>query len=98
MYTKQDLIKQLTGLQGTEIGFQTKTEAERAVNLVLDGIKAMVSKDDSGINLVGFGAFRKVNRPARQGRNPATGEPIQISVSNSVAFKISKPFKDSLNN
>lgn len=97
MYTKQDLIKMLS--ESSEgAAYATKAEAERAIGNVLDGIKSLVSKDESeGVNLVGFGAFRRVTRAARQGRNPATGEVIQIKESKSVNFKVSKPFKDSLN-
>lgn len=94
MFSKQDLIKELTESTST---FATKAEAERAIAGVLDGIKSLVSKSDSeGVNLVGFGSFRKVTRAARQGRNPATGETIQIAESKSVSFKVSKPFKESL--
>lgn len=98
MYSKQDLIKQLTESTNGEAAYATKAEAERAIGNVLDGIKSLVSGSDSeGVNLVGFGSFRKVTRAARQGRNPATGEVIQIKESKSVNFKISKPFKDGLN-
>lgn len=94
MFSKQDLIKELTESTGA---FATKAEAERAVAGVLDGVKNLVSADGSdGLNLVGFGSFRKVTRAARQGRNPATGETIQIAESKSVSFKVSKPFKEGL--
>jgi DNA-binding protein HU-beta len=94
MFSKQDLIKELT--ESTN-AFATKAEAERAIAGVLEGIKGLVTKEESeGLNLVGFGSFRKVTRAARQGRNPATGEVIQIKESKSVNFKISKPFKESL--
>jgi DNA-binding protein HU-beta len=94
MFSKQDLIKELT--ESTN-AFATKAEAERSIAGVLEGIKNLVTKSESeGLNLVGFGSFRKVTRAARQGRNPATGEVIQISESKSVNFKISKPFKESL--
>jgi len=97
MYSKQDLIKQLTESTKGDAAYGTKAEAERAISNVLDGIKALASASDSeGLNLVGFGSFRKVTRAARQGRNPATGEVIQIKESKSVNFKISKPFKDGL--
>jgi len=94
MFSKQDLIKELTESTST---FETKAEAERAIAGVLEGLKSLVSKAGSdGVNLVGFGSFRKVTRAARQGRNPATGESIQIAESKSVSFKVSKPFKESL--
>ena len=96
MYTKQDLIKQLS--ENTDAAYSTKSEAEKAIANVLDGIKALISDDSNdGVNIIGFGAFKRVNRAAREGRNPATGATIQIKASTSVNFKISKPFKDSLN-
>lgn len=99
MYNKQDLIKYLANSKNAESAFATRAEAEKAVNQVLSGLKTMINEEDSeGVNLVGFGAFRKVTRAARQGRNPTTGEPIQIGESKNVSFRISKPFKEYLNN
>lgn len=96
MYTKQDLIKYVS--ENSSSDYSSKAEAERAVNNVLDAIKSLVSnKENDGVNIIGFGAFKRVERAARQGRNPATGETIQIAASTSVNFKVSKPFKDSLN-
>lgn len=95
MYTKQDLIQNLCS--GATPAFPTKTEAERAVNGVIDGIKALCSAQGSeGVNLSGFGAFRKVVRAARMGKNPKTGEAIQIKESRSVGFRVSKVFRDTL--
>jgi DNA-binding protein HU-beta len=98
MYTKQDLIKHLSEDNGSGAAFSTKADAEKAISSVIDGIKALSSDESNeGLNLTGFGAFKRVTRAARQGRNPATGEVIQIKESKSVNFKLSKPFKDSLN-
>jgi DNA-binding protein HU-beta len=47
--------------------------------------------------LVGFGTFLAKHREARMGRNPRTGESIQIKASNVPAFKAGKAFKDALN-
>ncbi len=98
MYTKSDLIKHLSESNDSEATYATKAEAEKAIANVLDGIKALITCDQNdGLNIIGFGAFKRVNRAARQGRNPATGETIQIKASTSVNFKVSKPFKESLN-
>ena len=53
---------------------------------------------DSGdsVALVGFGTFNVRERAARMGRNPATGETIQIAASKGVGFKAGKSLKDSL--
>ena len=71
----------------------SKASADRAVNAVIDAIKTGV-KNDSTVQVVGFGTFSIRNRAARMGRNPQTGEAIQIAASKSVAFKPSKNFKD----
>ena len=76
----------------TDLG-DSKACAERAVNAVIDAIKTGV-KNDSTVQVVGFGTFSIRNRAARMGRNPQTGEAIQIAASKSVAFKPSKNFKD----
>lgn len=76
----------------TDLG-DSKASADRAVNAVIDAIKTGV-KNDSTVQVVGFGTFSIRNRAARMGRNPQTGEAIQIAASKSVAFKPSKNFKD----
>lgn len=97
MFNKKDLIDQLSGAHGGTMAYASKAEAERAVGSVLDGLCALISKDDSeGINLAGFGSFKRSTRAARAGRNPKTGETIQIPASQKVAFKMSKSLKDSL--
>jgi DNA-binding protein HU-beta len=53
-------------------------------------------KNDQKVQIIGFGTFEVKNRPARQGRNPKTGEPMQISASRSVGFKPSSALKASL--
>ena len=95
MFSKQDLIKELTESTST---FATKAEAERAIAGVLDGIKSLVSQDEAeGVNLVGFGSFRKVTRAARQGRNPATGKFMMLKKRRVVTFKCAGKLKDQIN-
>jgi DNA-binding protein HU-beta len=73
----------------------SKADAERAVNAVIGGIKAHLKKNKS-MQLVGFGTFRVVNRKARMGINPKTGERIRINASKGVKFSTGKLLKDSL--
>ena len=73
----------------------SKAEAGRALDAVLNGIAGALSQGDS-VALVGFGTFNVRERAARMGRNPATGETIQIAASKGVGFKAGKSLKDSL--
>ena len=73
----------------------SKAAAERAVNGVLDNIKKGV-KDSGSVQLIGFGTFELKHRKAREGRNPRTGETMQIPASKSVGFKPGKQFKEEL--
>jgi DNA-binding protein HU-beta len=73
-----------------------KGDAERAINLMLDDIIGAL-KQGERVNISGFGTFSVSSRQARTGRNPKTGEAIQISASRSAKFKPGKQLKDSLN-
>lgn len=70
----------------------SKAQAERAVEAVLDGIKAGIKKDSS-VQLIGFGTFSVVKRAARKGVNPKTGEKISIKASKNVKFKAGTALK-----
>ena len=70
-------------------------DAQRAVAAVLDGIKNGL-KADGAVSLVNFGTFEVRMRKARTGRNPRTGETIQIKASKSVGFRAGKALKDML--
>jgi DNA-binding protein HU-beta len=74
----------------------SKAEAGRALDAVLDGISGALSNGDQ-VALVGFGTFLVRERAARMGRNPQTGESIQIKASNTPGFKAGKALKDALN-
>ena len=89
--TKADLIESLA----TKLDLQ-KTLAERIVNTMFDDIEAALQKGDK-VNISGFGTFAVSARKARTGRNPKTGETIQIAASKSAKFKAGKTLKDSLN-
>ncbi len=73
----------------------SKAHAERTVNAVLDGIKGGL-KTDKVVQLVGFGTFAVKDRKARTGRNPQTGEQIQIKASRTVTFKVGANLKESV--
>ena len=71
----------------------SKKEAARAVEVVFDAIVRNISKGED-VLINDFGKFKKVDRPARKGRNPFTGETIQIKASKKVRFLAAKGLKD----
>ena len=71
----------------------SKKEAARAVEVVFDAIVRNISKGDD-VMINDFGKFKKVDRPARKGRNPFTGESIQIKASKKVRFLPAKGLKE----
>ncbi len=73
----------------------SKADATRATDAVLDTITGALSKGDQ-VTLVGFGTFSVRDRAARAGRNPQTGETIQIKASKSPGFKAGKALKDAV--
>jgi DNA-binding protein HU-beta len=70
-----------------------KKEAARAIEVVFDAIVRNISKGED-VMINDFGKFKKVDRPARKGRNPFTGETIQIKASKKVRFLAAKGLKD----
>jgi DNA-binding protein HU-beta len=74
----------------------TQVDASRALNAVLKGITES-AKNGHGLQIPGFGSFDVRERSARKGRNPQTGEEIQIAASKSLGFKNGKALKDLLN-
>ncbi len=76
-----DHVAQRTGL--------SKSDVSRVLDETLSQIRETVSTGES-VALRGFGTFRMAERAARTGRNPRTGEPIEIAASRSLAFKPSK--------
>ena len=74
----------------------SRADATKAVDAVLDSITKTLSNGGS-VSLVGFGTFSVKARAARTGRNPRTGEPIQIAASNVPGFKAGKALKDAVN-
>ncbi|MGB5165811.1 MAG: HU family DNA-binding protein [Woeseiaceae bacterium] len=74
----------------------SRADATKAVDGVLDAVTSTLSNGGS-VSLVGFGTFSVKARAARAGRNPRTGETIQIPASNVPGFKAGKALKDAVN-
>jgi len=88
---KSELIEAVANSTGL-----ARNEAASATDAVLDSIvDALVGGDQ--VNISGFGTFSVRDRAARSGRNPQTGETIQIKASKSPGFKAGKAFKDAVN-
>ncbi len=88
--TKADLIDSLA--TRTELSRQ---KAEEIVNGLFDDIVAALKQGDK-VNISGFGTFSVSQRRGRTGRNPKTGESIEIAPSRAAKFKAGKNLKDSL--
>ncbi|MFJ7976775.1 HU family DNA-binding protein [Peribacillus sp. NPDC096379] len=73
----------------------TKEDAKKAVNAWIETISTTLAKEEK-IQLVGFGTFEVRDRAARTGRNPQTGEEIQIAASKVPAFKPGKELKEAV--
>ena len=74
----------------------SKKQAADAVQSLIDSISSHL-QDGDRVQLPGLGSFSVSHRAGRTGRNPKTGESIEIAASNGVRFKISRPLKDALN-
>jgi len=88
---KQELVDAVASAVGI-----SKSAAGEAV----DAFVAVVTKavvEGEGVQLVGFGTFSTGQRAARTGRNPRTGETLQIAAAKTVKFTAGKAFKDSVN-
>ena len=88
---KAELIKQIA--EDAEI---TRSQASAAVASFIDGITKSVKKGQR-VTLVGFGTFYASKRKARTGRNPQTGESIQIKAKKLVRFKAGKQLDKTVN-
>jgi len=73
-----------------------KAAASRALDAMVESVTESLKQGDT-VSLVGFGTFSVKERAARTGRNPQTGEPIQISAAKVPAFKAGKALKDAVN-
>ncbi|MDI5934413.1 HU family DNA-binding protein [Halomonas sp. M4R5S39] len=73
-----------------------KAAASRALDAMVETVADSLKKGES-VSLVGFGTFAVKERAARTGRNPQTGQPIEISAAKVPSFKAGKALKDSVN-
>lgn len=73
----------------------TKTTASRALDALLEGVTVSLQKGDPVV-LVNFGTFTVKQRAAREGRNPSTGEKINIKAAKVVGFKAGKALKEAV--
>lgn len=88
---KQELIEAVANQAGI-----AKSAAEETINAFLETVTKTVVEGDA-VQLIGFGSFGTGARAARAGRNPKTGEPLQIAASKTVKFTAGKAFKDAVN-
>ena len=77
-------------------GFTSKTDAERKMAAFLECVEEVILAGDE-ISFLGFGKFSTGERAARTGRNPQTGEEMEIAAKKVVKFKAGKAFADKLN-
>ena len=73
-----------------------KQEVGKVLDSILDEVQKSL-KEGNDVTLVGFGTWKKKSRAARTGRNPQTGETIEIPAKNTVTFNAGKSLKDSVN-
>ncbi len=88
---KNDLISTVADNSGL-----SRSDASKAVESIFDAIQKSLGKGEE-VRLVGFGTFSVAHRKASTGRNPRTGETMQIKASNQPKFKAGKGLKDAVN-
>jgi DNA-binding protein HU-beta len=90
MAGKAEVVEKVAELTG-----YPKTQVAMTYDLLFEILSQTLASGDK-VTVPNFGTFQVSERPARTGRNPATGEPITIAASRSVRFKVSKSLKDTL--
>ena len=88
---KTELIAAIAEKSGVK-----KVDAEKALKAFTDVVAEELKKGEK-VQLVGFGTFDVLKRPARQGRNPRTGKSMKIKASKAPKFKAGKALKDAIN-
>ena len=88
---KADLVDKVA-----ETADLSKAEATRAVDAVISSVTKALKEGDN-VTVVGFGTFQVRERAARSGRNPKTGDTIQINASKNPSFKAGKALRDAVN-
>lgn len=94
--TKSDLITKVAGKVEDQFPKMTKKEIEQVISATFDSITEALAADDK-VQLVGFGTFEVRERAARSGRDPRTGESMEIAASKAPAFKAGQALKDAVN-
>ena len=89
--SKQELVELIAEKAGL-----SKADAARALDATMESIKEGLKKEGK-VALVGFGTFEAKKREAREGRNPLTGEKVQIAAKVVPSFKAGSKLKDALN-
>ena len=89
--TKKEIVEAVA----EEVGI-TKTQATQAFELVFDTMVNTLERGEQ-VKISGFGSFNPKDKKARQGRNPQTGESIEIEARRVVTFKASSVLKDRMN-
>lgn len=89
---KSEMIEVLSSKTGL-----SKADAEKMFNATFNLVKEELAKGNK-VSVAGFGTFKISERAAREGRNPQTGETIQIAASKSVSFKAGTELKSKVNN
>ncbi len=88
--SKSALSKSVREATGCTVA-QADAAVEAVLNTIVEGVKT-----DGSFRLIGFGSFAKAERPARQGRNPKTGEAIEVAASTSIKFSTAAALKKAL--
>jgi DNA-binding protein HU-beta len=89
--TKDGLVEAVMNAAGME----TKAAAQRACEAVFESITKTLARGED-VTITGFGTFRVAKRAAREGRNPKTGEKIQIAASTKPKFRAGKALKEAV--
>jgi DNA-binding protein HU-beta len=89
--SRDELIEKIATLKGAN-----QKDAKDSLTAVLDGMTALL-KEGKKLTFVGWGSFEVQERKATQGRNPRTGETIEIPASKRVVFKVGSKLKDAVN-
>lgn len=87
---KSDLVSKVASVAG-----MTKIDAEKAIDATFSSIVQTLQEGEE-VRLIGFGTFDVVERAATEGRNPRTGEPLQIPATRLPKFRPGKQLKDAV--
>ncbi|HRP01728.1 MAG TPA: HU family DNA-binding protein [Candidatus Kapabacteria bacterium] len=88
---KTDLVNHVA-----EVADLTKVNAEKAIKATFEAVSTALKNGDS-VTLIGFGTFSVMEKQARTGKNPRTGETIEIPARKTAKFKAGKTLKDLVN-